>query len=84
MGVAQEKAQAFHGKLRAMECEAVPDSIQRVVQPVVTEDGKKSPGLKFGQPRVMARFLALTLFHHRMDGFRNHDLRPHVADLLGV
>jgi hypothetical protein len=60
------------------------DSIQRVVQPAVTEDGKQSPGLKFGQPRVMARFLALTLFHHLIDGFRNHDLRQHVADLLGV
>jgi hypothetical protein len=60
------------------------DSIQRVVQPAVTEDGKKSPGLKFGQPRVMALFLALTLFHHLIDGFRNHDLRQHVADLMGV
>jgi hypothetical protein len=60
------------------------DSIQRVVQPTVTEDGKKSPGLKFGQPRVMALFLALTLFHHLIDGLRNSDLRSHVADLLGV
>jgi hypothetical protein len=60
------------------------DSIQRVVQPTVTEDGKKSPGLKFGQPRVMALFLALTLFQHLIDGFRNHDLRQHVADLLGM
>ena len=60
------------------------DSIQRVVQPAVTEDGKKSPGLKFGQPRVMALFLALTLFHHLIDGFCNHDLRQQVADLLGM
>jgi hypothetical protein len=60
------------------------DSIQRVVQPTITEDGQKSPGLKFGQPRVMALFLALTLFQHLIDGFRNHDLRQHVADLLGM
>src|SRR3982750_258205 len=60
------------------------DSIQRVVQPPVTEDGKKPPGLKFGQPRVMALFLALTLFHHLIDGFCNADLRSHVADLLGM
>jgi hypothetical protein len=60
------------------------DSIQRVVQPTVTDDGEKAPALKFGQPRVMALFLALTLFHHLIDGFRNHDLRQHVADLLGV
>ena len=60
------------------------DSIQRVVQPAVTEDGKKAPGLKFGQSRVMALLLALTLFQHLSDGFRNHDLRQQVADLLGV
>jgi hypothetical protein len=60
------------------------DSIQRVVQPAVTEDGKKAPGLKFGQPRVMALLLALTMFHHLIDGFRNHHLRQQVADLLGL
>jgi hypothetical protein len=60
------------------------DSIQRVVQPTVTEDGEKAPALKFGQPRVMALFLALTLFQHLIDGFHNRDLRQLVADLLGV
>ena len=60
------------------------DSIQRVVQPTVTEDGEKAPSLKFGQPRVMALLLALTLFQHLIDGFHNHDLRGLVADLLGV
>jgi hypothetical protein len=60
------------------------DSIQRVVQPTVTEDGEKAPALKFGQPRVMALFMALTLFHHLIDGFHNRDLRALVVDLLGV
>jgi hypothetical protein len=60
------------------------DSIQRVVQPTVTNDGEKAPALKFGQPRVMALFLALTLFQQLIDGFRNRDLRAQVADLLGV
>jgi hypothetical protein len=60
------------------------DSIQRVVQPTVTDDGEKAPALKFGQPRVMALFLALTLFQHLIDGFHNRDLRALVADLLGV
>jgi hypothetical protein len=32
------------------------DSIQRVVQPTVTEDGEKAPSLRFGQPRVMRCF----------------------------
>jgi hypothetical protein len=60
------------------------DSIQRVVQPTVTDDGEKVPALKFGQPRVMALFLALTLFHHLIDGFHNRDLRALVVELLGV
>ncbi|HKF02535.1 MAG TPA: hypothetical protein VKB49_09480 [Candidatus Sulfotelmatobacter sp.] len=60
------------------------DSIQRVVQPTVTRDGEKAPSLKFGQPRVMALFLALTLFQHLIDGFHNRDLRGLVANLLGV
>ncbi len=38
------------------------DSIQRVVQLTVTQNGEKAPPLKFGQPRVMALLLALTLF----------------------
>ncbi len=60
------------------------DSIQRVVQPTVTDDGEKAPALKFGQSRVMALFVALTLFQHLIDGFHNRDLRGLVADLLGV
>src|SRR3954452_9715517 len=60
------------------------DSIQRVVQPTVSDEGEKAPALKFGQPRVMALFLALTLFHHLIDGFHNRDLRELVVDLLGV
>ncbi len=60
------------------------DSLQKVVQPAVTEDGKTAPGLKFGQPRVMALLLALTLFQHLIDGFRNQDPRKQVADPLGV
>ena len=60
------------------------DSIERVVQPTVTEDGVKVPALKFGQPRVMSLLVALTLFQHLIDGFHNRDLRALVADLLGV
>src|SRR5215467_2968993 len=35
-------------------CGLSGDSIQRVVQPTVTEEGQRAPGLKFGDPRVMA------------------------------
>jgi hypothetical protein len=60
------------------------DSIQRVVQPTVTEDGEKTPSLKFGQPCVMALLLALTLSQHLIDGFRNRDLRRVAADFLNL
>ena len=65
-------------------CGLSGDSIQRVVQPTVSQDGQKAPGLRFGHPRVMALLVALTLFQHLIDGFQNRDLREQVASLLGV
>jgi len=65
-------------------CGLSGDSIQHVVQPTVNDDGEKAPGLRFGHPRVMALCVALTLFQHLLNGFRNRDLREHVAALLGV
>jgi hypothetical protein len=65
-------------------CGLAGDSIQRVVQPTVTEEGQSAPGLKFGDPRVMALWVALSLFTHLIQGFRNRDLRGPVADLLGA
>lgn len=58
-------------------------SLQRLTEPTVTPDGQKAPGLKFGQPRVMALWMALGLFLTLPAGFRNRQLRQHVAALLG-
>ena len=63
-------------------CGLSGQSIERVVTSTITEDGQPAPGLKLGDPRVMALFVALTLFFHLLNGFRNADLRKHVADLL--
>ena len=65
-------------------CGVSADSIQGVVQATVNEDGQKAPGLRFGQPRVMALFVALSLFQHLINGFQNRDLRTRVANLLGL
>jgi hypothetical protein len=65
-------------------CGLSGDSIQRVVQATVTEEGQRAPGLKFGDPRVMALWVALSLFTHLIQGFRHRDLRRQVADLLGA
>jgi len=63
-------------------CGLSGESVERVVQPSVTEDGQRAPGLKFGDCRVMSLFVALTSFTHLLHGFRNRDLRALVADLL--
>ena len=67
----------------SQDCRFSQQSMQRLIEPTLTPDGEKAPGLKFGQPRVMALFLALCLFLTLPAGFRNAQLRQHVAALLG-
>lgn len=68
----------------SQNCRFSQQSMQRLIEPTVTQDGQKAPGLKFGQPRVMALFLALCLFLILPAGFTNRQLRQHVADILGL
>ena len=85
-GYLQEIGRHINRRLLEVErvsqnCGLSAGSIQRVVQPTVTEDGQKAPGLRFGDPRVIA-LLTLSLFTHLVAGFRNQDLRRTVAGLL--
>ena len=66
----------------SQDCGMSGESIQRLVEPTVAPDGQRAPGLRMGNPRVMALLLALTSFIHLVDGFSNNDLRRLVADLL--
>jgi hypothetical protein len=68
----------------SQNCGLSAGSIQRVVQPTVTKDGQRAPGLKFGDPRVMALMLVLCQFASVIEGLRNRDLRDQVAALLGL
>ena len=69
----------------SQNCGLSAGSIQRVVQPTVTQDGQRAPGLKFGDPRVMALMLVLCQFSSSvMEGLRNRQLRRQVTSLLGV
>ncbi len=68
----------------SQNCGLSAESIQRVVQPTVTKDGQRAPGLKFGDPRVMALMLVLCQFSGLIQGVRNRDLRRQVATLLGL
>lgn len=60
------------------------DRIQRVVQPTVHKHGQRAPGLKFGDPRVMALMRVLCQFSSVIEGVRNKPLRQQVAALLGL
>lgn len=64
------------------DCVLSEASVERLTQPTLTDEGQRASGFRFGDPRVMALFAALTLFLHLPNGFRNRDLRKHVADLL--
>ena len=44
---------------------------------------QRIPALRFGDPRVVALLQALCRFAQLPAGFRNRELRPHVAALLG-
>jgi len=65
-------------------CGLSAGSIQKVVQPTLTQEGQRAPGLKFGDPRVMALMLVLCQFASLMGGLRNRDLRGQMAPLLGL
>jgi hypothetical protein len=67
----------------SQDCALSQESVERIVQPTVTKDGQRAPGLRFGDPRVMALFLALTLFLHLPRGLTAGELRQHLADLRG-
>jgi hypothetical protein len=55
-------------------------TFQSVVLPS-DADGQHAPGLRFGDPRVMAALAALCLFLPTPDGFTNRMLRERVARL---
>lgn len=67
----------------SFNCVLSEQSLARIVQPTVTDDGQRASALRLGQPRVMAVLNALTSFVHIPHGFTNQTLRHQVADLLG-
>jgi hypothetical protein len=63
-------------------CVLTQDALDRLQQPTV-EAGQRVSALRFGDPRVMAVLQALCHFAPLPGGFRNRNLRPHIAALLG-
>ena len=56
----------------------------RISQPLTTPTGTRVPGLRLGDPRAHALLAALCVFRFLPRGFANRDLRPILAQLLGV
>jgi hypothetical protein len=68
----------------SQDCLLSADSFARVSQPTTTATGQRAPGLRFGQPRVMALFAALSRFAPSLNGFRHAEVREIVPALLGI
>jgi hypothetical protein len=60
-----------------------PSFFERLQLPTLSPTGQRVSALRFGDPRAQALFGALCHFSHLPGGFRNADLRPAVAALLG-
>jgi hypothetical protein len=59
-------------------------AIRQTCSPLTTATGTRIPGLRLGDPRVHALLAALCVFRLLPRGFANRDLRPILAQLLGV
>jgi hypothetical protein len=68
-------------QLQACACAPDTTTLQRVVLPSI-EEGQPAPGLRFGDPRVMALLSALCAYAHLLEGITNRSLRALVAGLL--
>lgn len=67
-----------------MDAPPAPDvlTFTQMTQPSFTDDGLRSPSLRFGDPRVVALLAALLGFCHLFAGFTNRQLVQLVSSLL--
>ena len=65
------------------DCHVGAERFQTLQQPVEV-DGRRGSALRFGDPRVQALLAVLVLFCLQPEGFRNQQLRPLLAQFLGL
>ena len=65
------------------DCTLGEKSFQKLQSPVIANH-QRAAALRFGDPRVLALLQVLVLFCFLPEGFRNHMLREHYAQLLGL
>jgi hypothetical protein len=74
-------ARLMTAQLQACQCAPDPTALQAIVLPS-THDGLPAPGLRFGDPRVMALLACLCHWGHLFNGLTNRSLRELVAELI--
>jgi hypothetical protein len=84
----QTKARAINRRLLDTErvgqgCVLASPAFERIAQPTVTDDGRRAPALRFGDPRVQALAGALCVTLHALTGITNKSLRALMTGLLG-
>ena len=84
----QARARAVNARLLHTEkvgqgCVFDSPAFARISQPTLTEDGRRAPGLRFGDPRVQALAGALASMLCAVTGITSKSLRALMTGLLG-
>jgi hypothetical protein len=85
----QARARAINARLLETErvgqgCVFDSPAFARISQPTLTQDGRRAPGLRFGDPRVMALAGTLANTLTAVTGITNKSLRALMTGLLGT
>ena len=64
-------------------CVLASPAFERIARPTLTEDGRRAPALRFGDPRVQALAGALCTSVLAVTGITNKSLRALMTGLLG-
>jgi hypothetical protein len=83
----QARARAVNRRLLDTErvgqgCVLASPAFERIAQPTLTEDGRRAPALRFGDPRVQALAGALCTTMLAVTGITNKSLRALMTGLL--
>jgi hypothetical protein len=89
LGELQSRARAINARLLETEkagqgCVFDSPAFARISQPTLTQDGRRAPGLRFGDPRVMALAGALANSMCAVTGITSKSLRALMTGLLGT
>jgi hypothetical protein len=71
---------------QAADAQPAPDvvTLHQVTRPSLTDDGQRTPALRFGDPRVTALMSAIVGFCHLIAGFDNKTLTDLMESLLDM